>query len=166
MELKTIEDIRDQDKTMLILIGVPGSGKSTWVESSELDYWIASTDNTISYIADEFQMTYDEAFKDLYPFAENIFWRDITNCLSTSSYPFIVDRTNLSKKSRCRLIQMAKRAGWKVGFVFFQTPEPEIWKERLDGRKDKTIPHDVLKSMAENLKYPEADEGFDFYLEV
>lgn len=163
MELKKIEDIRNQDKTMLILIGVPGSGKSTWA-AAHLDWCIASTDDIISRISYEYCMTYDEAFKELYPFAEKIFWRDIENYLNYEDL-IVIDRTNLSAKSRKRLIDMAKKAGWNVGFIFFKTPEPDEWKERLN-RPGKTIPPHVLESMAENIQFPSADEGFDFYLEA
>jgi len=79
-----------------ILVGVPASGKSTWHRNKFGEYppAVASTDKIIEAVASSYGMTYDEGFKGLIQFAEQIMWRQITTCLMRGN-DFIIDRTNL-----------------------------------------------------------------------
>ena len=51
------------------LIGVPGSGKSTWFDKNQVGTLISS-DDIIESIACEYEMTYNQCFQDLIKFAE------------------------------------------------------------------------------------------------
>lgn len=141
------------------LIGVPGSGKSTWLAAQgDIERtMVISTDDTIQRIADEYEMTYNEAFPDLIKFAEKVMWKS----LEDSAYfgdDIIIDRTNLSVGSRKRFIKFLQ--GYEFEAVVFLTPESEEWNRRLNSRTNKTIPINVLQSMAKNFDEPSEAEGF------
>lgn len=143
-----------------LLVGVPGSGKSTWLLDREYieDQYIASTDDIIEQIAFGFGMTYDEGFKDLIKFAEKVMWKELADFAEDGERIYI-DRTNLSVKSRKRFIDFLKPYGYEFDAVVFATPETEEWARRLY-RPGKTIPDHVLESMADNIEMPKKEEGF------
>lgn len=146
----------------IMLVGVPASGKSTWHRNRYGEYPIpvASTDQIIEEVAASYGMTYDEGFKGLIQFAEIIMWRQITSCLM-GGRNFIIDRTNLSVKSRKKFIDKLKLHHYDIECVVFPTPEPEEWKRRLDSRRGKTIPQEVLDRMVASYEVPTEAEGFD-----
>ncbi len=79
-----------------ILVGVPASGKSTWHRNKFGEYppAVASTDKIIEAVASSYGMTYDEGFKGMIQFAEQIMWRQITTCLVRGN-DFIICNTDL-----------------------------------------------------------------------
>ena len=148
-----------------ILIGAPGVGKTTWITNNEVAMYTHSTDDIIQHICDLFSQTYDSSFKDLIGFAEQVFWQDIDRAAADSE-DIYVDRTNMSVKSRKRIIDRLKNKGYKFYAVVFNPPEENEWKRRLNSRKGKSIPQDVINSMLKNFEYPTYDEGFSEIEEV
>lgn len=146
----------------VILIGVPASGKTTWIKEQERfdDTWVMSTDDIIEEIAEFYGMTYDEAFSDLIKFAEKVMWSEMKMAAEDGDMIYI-DRTNMSEKSRKKFIDFLKPYGYTFEAVDFETPEKDEWERRLNSRVGKTIPKNVLKSMEDNYEMPLKSEGFD-----
>ena len=149
-----------------ILVGVPASGKSTWWRNKYGEYppSVASTDKIIEEVASSYGMTYDEGFKGLIQFAEIIMWRQITSCLMRGG-DFIIDRTNLSVKSRKKFIDKLKLHRYNIECVVFPMPGTEKlssdeWNRRLESRPGKNIPGYILSSMIEHYEPPTESEGF------
>jgi predicted kinase len=110
-------------------------------------------------------MTYDEGFKGLIQFAEQIMWRQITTCLVRGN-DFIIDRTNLTAKSRAKFIQKLKLHRYEIEAIVFpevgsEALSKEEWKRRLNSRRGKTIPQEVLDKMIDSYEIPLMSEGFD-----
>jgi predicted kinase len=150
----------------IILVGVPASGKSTWHRNKFGEYppAVASTDKIIEAVASSYGMTYNEGFKGLIQFAEQIMWRQITTCLMRGA-DFIIDRTNLTAKSRAKFIQKLKLHRYEIEAVVFpevgsEALSKEEWKRRLDSRPGKTIPQEVLDQMVDSYEIPLESEGF------
>lgn len=146
-----------------ILVGVPGSGKSTWLKQQNLldDTWIISTGDIIEEIAGVYGLTYDEGFKDLIKFAEKVMWKDLELAANDlHDWRFYIDRTNLTAKSRKKLIDYLKPYGYEFECVVFPTPDPEEWKRRLDSRPGKTIPQEAIDRMVKGYDVPTEQEGF------
>ncbi len=152
-----------KNKTCYILVGVPASGKSTWVEAQMPDYddqWVASTDSIIEEIGNLFGLSYNEIFSDVIRFAEKQMWRDLKAAAKTGDTIY-VDRTNLNSSSRKKFIDFLKPYGYQFKAIVLPQPDETEWHRRLNSREGKTIPAHVLRSMQDNYEVPLLSEGFD-----
>lgn len=149
-------------KICTMLIGAPGTGKSTWLASQQMHSfaYIASTDNIIQCTAEDNGMTYDEAFKDLIAFAEKAMWRNIKMAAEEGD-PIYIDRTNMTAKGRQKFVQFLKPYGYVFEAVVFLPPEESEWQRRLNSREGKTIPDHIINSMLKSFTMPTVSEGFN-----
>lgn len=154
--------------TLWMLIGVPCSGKSTWIDQGNFeqgrgrDTTILSTDYFIELVAKSRNKTYGEVFKETIKDADAKMYRDLQYALD-KDHNIIWDQTNISRGMRMKKLKRIPDHYEKIAVVF-STPDPEELKRRLDSRPGKTIPDHVLKSMIENFEYPSKNEGFDYIL--
>ncbi len=148
-----------------ILVGVPASGKSTWFSKNKTASMAPiSTDNIIEFMGSLFGFTYDQIFKDSISLAEKIMWKRL-EWNAERSNDVVIDRTNLTAKSRKKFIDFLKPYGYEFEAVVFPLPgtvefSEEEWFRRLDSRQGKTIPNAVLASMVNSAQMPSEEEGF------
>lgn len=147
-----------------ILVGVPASGKSTWLknnyENMEFGSIVASTDNIIEELADMFGFTYNDVFSETIRFADMVMNNNLI-VAAEDGVDIYVDRTNLSQKSRRHFIKTLKPYGYTFDDVVFETPEKDEWKRRLNSRCGKSIPNDVIDRMVNSYEIPLENEGFE-----
>ena len=98
----------------LFLIGVPGSGKSTFRATLPKDFVILSTDDVFDRLAKEHGMTYTQAFHKLgfkIPQAEfdAAFQEAIAN-----NRNIVIDQTNMSVAARAKKLRLIPDHYWKV----------------------------------------------------
>ena len=144
--------------TMYMLIGVPASGKTTWVEKNKGDALVISSDNLIEAYAADHGMTYNEVFKEQIKIATKLALEHAEAAFAANQ-DVILDQTNITKKSRASKLAMVPEHYRKIA-VFFATPLEEEWQRRLNSRQGKSIPAHILDSMVEMLEMPELDEGW------
>ncbi len=142
-----------------MLIGVPASGKSTWIKSQDWtkDMPVVSSDRFIDEYAEKEGKTYNEVFKEYAPIAMKLMNNQVLIC-QANSVDLIWDQTNTSAKSRVSKLAMLPK--YEKIAVVFRTPEPEEHARRLASRPGKTIPEQVMRSMIDNLEMPSEEEGF------
>lgn len=149
--------------TLTMLIGVPGSGKSTWraatLAASDQKPVVISSDDAIDFFARMNGITYTEAFKlvDMKVIDREI-RVDFEEAL-TQGRDIIVDRTNMSRKSRASFLSQVPAHYRKVAVVF-EVDETRL-KARLDKRAQqigKTIPRHIVASMQKSFEFPTPDE--------
>lgn len=147
--------------TVVILAGVPASGKSTFFARhlSGRGLRVLSTDNIIEEMAAAQGKTYDEVFSSCISAATHKFYRDIRNAVS-ENVGFVVDRTNLTRTARRKILRMVPDYYHKVCIVF-DVPDDIEHKRRLANRPGKTIPDHVIEEMKRIFQEPTEDEGFD-----
>ena len=145
--------------TMYMLIGVPASGKSTWVEKHKGDALVISTDNLIEIYAADNGKTYNDVFKEQIKIATKIAMEHAEAAFAAGQ-DVIWDQTNITKKSRKGKLAMVPEHYRKTA-VFFATPLEEEWQRRLNSRPGKSIPAHILDSMVEMLEMPDASEGWN-----
>lgn len=149
-------------KNLYILVGPPGSGKTTWIEKEFYDgCFIVSTDNIIQDIAEADGKTYDEVFPTSIKDADTTMWKDFDSLVEGGYSPIVVDRTNMSVKSRAKFIDATKRSDYKIHAVVFPKPEDAEYERRLNSRPGKTIPKNIITAMLANFQMPTQDEGFE-----
>lgn len=141
------------------LIGVPGSGKSTWIKNQPWakDAVVVSTDNHVEDYAEKMGKTYSEVFDKYMPTAVQLMIDDVINA-SKNNLDIIWDQTSTTVASRKRKFKMLPK--YKHIAVVFTTPNAEELKKRLGNRPGKTIPDHVIRSMINNFEMPTKAEGF------
>jgi len=142
-----------------MLIGVPASGKSTWIKDQTWakDIPVVSSDNFVEYHAKRVGKTYNEVFDEYAPIAMRLMDNQVLICQANGT-DLIWDQTNTSAKSRAKKLAMLPK--YEKIAVVFKTPEPEEHARRLASRLGKSIPEHVMRSMIDNLEMPSEEEGF------
>ena len=144
---------------LYVLIGVPGSGKSTWFEAQD---WVSdcayiSTDTHVEAYAKEQGKTYSEVFVEYMPTAVNLMAQDVIAAREAGK-DIIWDQTSTTVKSRARKFNMLP--DYYAIAVVFKTPEHAELMRRLMSRPGKEIPDHVIYSMIGTWEDPTEEEGF------
>ena len=141
------------------LIGVPGSGKSTWIKNQDWakDLPVVSTDNFVEAYAQEQGKTYNEVFKDYMPTAVRLMANQAKIC-EANGVDVIWDQTSTTVNSRLKKFNTLP--GYEHIAVVFRTPDRAELDVRLSGRAGKHIPKSVIDSMIDGWDEPTEDEGF------
>jgi predicted kinase len=141
------------------LIGVPGSGKSTWIKDQiwALGLTVVSTDSFVEDYARLQGKTYSEVFKDYMPTAVDLMAEQVIRARDLN-HTIIWDQTSTTIASRTRKFNMLPNY-YHIAVVF-TTPSWEVLNTRLASRPGKIVPTDVVQSMIDNFEYPTEDEGF------
>ena len=141
------------------LIGVPGSGKSTWGSEQEwaLGLTIVSTDAFVEDYAKAQGKTYSEVFTDYMPTAVNLMAEQVVFARE-HGHDIIWDQTSTTIASRARKFRMLPN--YEHIAVVFKTPEHTELMRRLMSRPGKEIPDHVIASMIASWEEPTEEEGF------
>jgi predicted kinase len=146
--------------TLYMLIGIPGSGKSSWRNVHHLQSAvIISTDDLIEQYARTLGKTYSDVFQEYIKQATKISNEQLRVAIA-NNLDIIHDQTNLTAKSRANKLSKIPDSYRKVA-VFFSTPDDAELKRRLASRPGKTIPANVVLGMRSQLERPSKAEGFD-----
>jgi predicted kinase len=141
------------------MVGVPGSGKSTWIANQEWarECIIVSTDAYVERFAARMGKTYSEVFDTVMKRAIRLMMRRV-RWAHERNLDVIWDQTSTTVSSRAR--KFSALFDYDHVAVVFRTPAwPEL-KRRLDSRPGKTIPRKVIKGMIHGYEEPTEAEGF------
>lgn len=149
------------------LVGVPGSGKSTWVKNIQAMTPDYAQLEVVSFDAKIMQLAEIDNIKDYATAwqkvdkrqAEKMVQAQFENLVSERK-SFIIDMTNLSKKSRNRKLAQIPKEYTKYAVVF-EIPK-ELMLERNEARKaeGKYIHPNTLDDMFRTYEKPSPEEGF------
>jgi predicted kinase len=135
---------------IIVLIGLPGSGKSTYLE--RMGVTGLSSDRIRQWLTDDEtdQSVQRRVFRTLrYLLRERLeIGRPVT----------YIDATNLTPRERRPYLVIAQKRGCTAEAVFFDLPL-EVCRQRNLSRA-RVVPDDVLLRMAERLTPPTQAEGF------
>lgn len=145
---------------LYMLVGVPGSGKSTWYQNQE--FWMSdvayiSTDKYVEEWAENVGKTYSEVFEEYMPVAVAKM-AGAVNGARDAGKDIIWDQTSTTIATRAKKLRMLP--DYYAIAVVFRTPKMEELQKRLANRPGKVIPSEVLQSMIDGWEEPTLEEGF------
>lgn len=135
---------------IILLVGLPGSGKSTWLERQGITP--LSSDAVRQILADDAtdQTIHARVFMTLRYL--------LRHRLAIGRPATYVDATHLTAAERSPYAQIAAAYGCELESVWFDVPL-EVCRER-NRRRSRVVPEEALEKMAARLEPPRAEEGF------
>lgn len=165
-----IDKLAQTQPELYVLIGLPASGKSTWVanktKSSGKSFTVISSDDIIQQRAEELGKTYDEVFQDNVAHAISQLRVNAERAFKNGDN-IIWDQTNLSPKKRKGILHNVPKNYKKIAVVF-EVDDTELTRRLTARAKDsgKSIPPHIITSMRTSFTAPSKSEGFDEIINV
>lgn len=138
-------------KRLTMMIGLPRSGKSTWVKKSKGEAAVIA--------ADDFrQLIYGQRF---YADGEGMVWATRDTCLKIllqQGIDIIIDETNTTAETRAKIIKLASKYGYEVFGIFMDTAA-SVCRDRAEASKQEDLLQ-VIDRMEFQFALPVMSEGF------
>ena len=128
------------EKIMVILMGIPGSGKSTF-------YRKHLAGNFLHVNLDTLKTRHQERLL-------------IQQCFEQGQN-FVIDNTNPAKADRLRYIPDAKEAGYRIVGYFMESKLQSCIERNNQRSGSAKIPAKAIAAISNKLQMPSYDEGFD-----
>ncbi len=136
---------------IVLLVGLPGSGKSTYLKRMGVEG--LSSDTIRKWLSDDEtdQTIHDRVFETLRYL--------LRQRLSLGRPLTYIDATNLTVAERAPYLGIGRSYGCQVEALFFDIPV-DLCRER-NARRHRVVPEEAIGKMAARLVPPTLEEGFD-----
>lgn len=130
----------EREKTLVVMMGLQGSGKSTFYRK---------------FLATEYIHVNLDTLKTRH--RESVLFNEsVANGVNIA-----VDNTNPTKEDRARYISVAKESGYRI-VGYFMESKLQVCVERNEKREGKArVPAKAIAATSNRLQIPSYDEGFD-----
>ena len=134
---------------IVITVGLPGSGKSTYLKRRGVN--AISSDEIRHLIADdsEDQSVHAQVFATIRYL--------IRQRIAVGRAVTYVDATHLTRWERRPYVRLARKYGCEVEAIFFDVPLETC--VRRNQRRGRVVPEEVIRAMAELMEPPTVGEG-------
>jgi len=138
------------NKQLKIMRGIPGSGKSTYVNKHYPEAHVCSADNYFEEVADLNNTSYLEEFQPwLVGKAHQHCWGSFIHAVVVMNDPLVVvDNTNTNKWEFENFVLLGKEMGYEVEIV--QIPFDSDKAEVYHSRNTHGVPLEVIKRMIQH----------------
>jgi len=140
---------------LIVLVGLPGSGKTTWKEKQ---LWLNPEYSSVCPDDIRQELTGDISDQSKNNEVFSLAFIRTKNHLNTGQ-SVIFDSTAYSAQNRKALIDIGKSTGALVKAVVLSVPV-DLCKKR-NAQRLRTVPADVIDRMNSKFSIPSTDEGFD-----
>jgi predicted kinase len=139
---------------IVLLVGLPGSGKSSWVKSRLTPgiSGVLSSDAVRALLAD------DPCNQNIHPRVFRVMRDLLKHRLNLRRPVTFIDATNLTPKERRPYIRLAELFDADIEAVFFDVPAEECM--RRNRTRERQLPDEVIAAMSVKLIAPAEQEGF------
>jgi len=137
-------------RRLIVLVGLPGSGKSTWAERQGIVVLSSDAVRVLLTGSAEDQSANQLVFRVLrYLLAMRV---------KAGADATILDATSLTRRERKAWLHTAGTLGLAAEAVFFETPRA-VCRAR-NAARSRVVPEDVMRRFAARLTPPSTEEGF------
>lgn len=143
------EPLKTEFPLIVLLVGLPGSGKSTWLKSQNIQA-ISSDEIRILLTGNAANQTVN---KQVFFLLRMI----LRLRLRTGQPVTYVDATNLTRWERQQYIRIARKFQADTEVLWFNVPL-EVSKER-NRLRERVVPDEVMDYLAGRFEEPNLDEG-------
>jgi predicted kinase len=140
----------DPRQRIVIMVGLPGSGKSTWLQ--QLGVTAISSDAVRLLLAD------DATIQTIHPQVFATMRYLLRRRLAIGRPVSYVDATHLTPAERAPYVTIARKFGCDLEAVFFDIPA-EICQQR-NRQRQRIVPEEAIEAMRSKLIPPSLEEGF------
>lgn len=140
-------------KRIILMIGLPRSGKSTWVKNNQPKGSVIISADDLRYIV------YNQRF---WSDGEPLMWSVrgmMLKYLMQQGIDIIIDETNTTKERRKPILKLAKQYGYYAVGNVVEGAWIDTCISRAKDEGDKTI-IPIIERMAAQFELPEIEEGF------
>ena len=146
---------------IMVAVGTPGSGKSTWWEHGLKEGAIPPQSIRINMDSIRKELTGNESDQTKNGAVAKIAEVKLRACLSERIPVIYWDNTCTKAKYRKDIINLAKSGGYRVMCIFFNVPLKECL--RRNSIRPRKVPSDIIERMHASIQEnpPCKEEGFD-----
>lgn len=145
---------------IILMVGLPGCGKSTYIKRNLSNYYIISRDDLIEKygVGENYRRkwNYIHSSKERLEEVDKILEKKINSAIKEKRN-IVIDMTNLSKKGRRRILSKVRNKSYKKTAVLFSTSKEDSFKQAQQ-RKGKEISLSVYDMMIKKFTFPLFDE--------
>lgn len=142
---------------LFIMMGAPGSGKTTWCNNNVPKNAIYISRDEIRFNTIKDKDSYFSKEKMVY----NIFINKINEALE-SGLDVYADQTSLNAGSRKKLIDALNKKPDEINVIYIERPLDTILEYNSKRTGRELVPNNVIIKMYNSISKPTAKEGIDY----